>query len=413
MQKYYPWMISGIACVALLVSNGMSITGLSVFDEYLLDEFGWSRGELKFRDMITFSTSALLAPFGGIFIDRLGVRRCMLAGWVLLALAYLGYSQMDSLLTLYLVHAGLGVVLVFCGLNPAVILVSSWFEGRRGVAIGIALVGTSLGGMLFPQYGTLMAQFTGWREAMQWAVLFPAAMFLLVFLLVRDRPSQLGLQPVQENGDGSAGMSANRMTMGADMEYLDALKTPTFWALTITAMATFYTVLGVQAHLFLYMRDLGVDARTATNAISLFFAGAVIGKFCFGLLADYLDFKKVFLGNVLVMLVGAICLTYLQGRAIWLAVALFGLGWGGVYTTLQLSAINCFGLKSAGKILGTITVLDCFGGGLGIWLTGVLYTRYGNYDVAFQIFVILIVIAAVAITQVRKPAPRLVEAVGI
>jgi sugar phosphate permease len=409
MQKYYPWVISGFACIALLVSNGMSITGLSVFDEYLLDEFGWSRGELKFRDMVTFSTSALLAPFGGIFIDRLGVRRCMLTGWILLALAYLGYSQMDSLAALYTVHAALGLVLVFCGLNPAVILVSSWFQGKRGVAIGIALVGTSLGGMLFPQYGTLMAQSTGWRETMQWAVLFPAVMFLMVFFFVRDQPSQLGLQPVQ---DGSGKMSANRMAAGADMEYLDALKTPTFWALAITAMATFYTVLGVQAHLFLYMRDLGVDARMATNAISLFFAGAVLGKFFFGLLADYLDFKKVFLGNVLVMLVGAVCLAYLQDRAIWLAVGLFGLGWGGVYTTLQLSAVNCFGLKSAGKILGTITVLDCFGGGLGIWLTGVMYTRYGNYDLAFQIFVILIVIAAVAITQVRKPAPRLMEAVN-
>lgn len=409
MQKYYPWMISGFACIALMVSNGMSISGLSVFDEYLLDEFGWSRGELKFRDMVTFSTSALLAPFGGIFIDRVGVRRCMLAGWVVLALAYLGYSQMDSLATLYLVHAALGLVLVFCGLNPAVILVSSWFQGRRGVAIGIALVGTSLGGMLFPQYGTLMAQNAGWREAMQWAVLFPVIMFLVVFFFVRDQPVQLGLQPVQ---DGSNKMSANRMTAGADMEYLDALRTPTFWALTITAMATFYTVLGVQAHLFLYMRDLGVDARTATNAISLFFAGAMLGKFFFGLLADYLDFKKVFLGNVLVMLVGAVCLAYLQGAAIWLTVALFGLGWGGVYTTLQLSAVNCFGLKSAGKILGTITVLDCLGGGLGIWLTGVMYTRYGNYDLAFQIFVILIVVAAVAITQVRKPAPRLSETVS-
>jgi hypothetical protein len=41
-----------------------------------------------------------------------------------------------------------------------------------------------------------------------------------------------------------------------------------------------------------------------------------------------------------------------------------------------------------------------------------MYTRYGNYDLAFQIFVILIVIAAVAITQVRKPAPRLMEAVN-
>ncbi|MFV8819312.1 MFS transporter [Haliea sp. E17] len=406
MNKYYPWVIALLACVVLLVSNGMSITGLSVYDESIIDEFGWTRGELKFRDMVTFSTSALLAPFGGVFIDRLGVRRCMLFGWLVLGGAYFAYSQMDSLTTLYLVHAALGLVLVLCGLNPAVILVSSWFQGKRGVAIGITLVGTSLGGMLFPQYGTWMAQSVGWREAMNWALVFPACMFVLVFLLVRDRPSQLGMQPVQESSSGPA---ANGMAVGADMEYLDALKTRTFWALAITAMTTFYTVLAVQAHLFLYMRDLDFDAKTATNAISAFFACAVTGKFLFGLLSDYLNFKKVFLGNIVVMLAGALCLAYLHGQVIWAAVALFGLGWGGVYTTLQLSAVNCFGLKSAGKILGTITVLDCFGGGLGIWLTGVLYTRYGNYDLAFQIFVALIVIAAIAITQVRQPAPRALQ----
>lgn len=403
MNKYYPWFISGLACIVLLVSNGMSITGLSVYDESILNEFGWNRGELKFRDMVTFSTSAILAPFGGVLIDRFGVRRCMLAGWILLAATYAVYSQMDSLMMLYSAHAALGLVLVLCGLNPAVILVSSWFVGKRGVAIGITLVGTSLGGMVFPQYGTFMIQSVGWREAMQWAMLFPTFMFMIVFFFVRDLPQQFGMRAVQDSGEGA---TAGRMTIGADMSYVEALRTPTFWALAITAMTTFYTVLAVQAHLFLYMRDLGFDAHTATNAISAFFACAVIGKFLFGLLSDYLNFKRVFLGNVLVMLVGSACLAYMHGEVIWLAVALFGLGWGGVYTTLQLSAVNCFGLKSAGKILGTITVLDCFGGGLGIWLTGVLYTRYGNYDLAFQVFIALIVIAGIAITQVRPPAPR-------
>ena len=59
--------------------------------------------------------------------------------------------------------------------------------------------------------------------------------------------------------------------------------------------------------------------------------------------------------------------------------------------------------KRAGKILGTITVLDAIGGGLGIWLTGVLYTRQESYQVAFTIFSVLIVIALFAITRVRYP----------
>ncbi|WP_200821301.1 hypothetical protein [Oceanicoccus sp. KOV_DT_Chl] len=69
---------------------------------------------------------------------------------------------------------------------------------------------------------------------------------------------------------------------------------------------------------------------------------------------------------------------------------------------IQLNAINCFGLKDSGKILGTITLLDAWGGGLGIWLSGVLFGKFGNYEVAFQIFVVLIFLALLLISQVKK-----------
>ncbi|GAB2678967.1 MFS transporter [Aliiglaciecola aliphaticivorans] len=397
MNKHYPWLIAFIACIALLVSNGMSISGLSVFDESLLNEFGWSRGSLKFRDMITFATSALLAPFGGIILDKIGVKRSLLFGWSLLAIAYTLYSQIESLQGLYVVHAMLGLVLIFCGLNPAVILVSNWFTKKRGAAIGIALVGTSLGGVLFPQYGLYMNELYGWRSAKQWAALFPIAMLVIVLFFVQDNPSKRK-QNTQSSDEAEPALPPT------GMDYLDAIRTRTFWALTLVAMTTFYTVLGVQAHLFLYMRDLGFEASTAANGISLFFTCALIGKFVFGFLADHIHFKKVFIGNILVMLSGSLLLALMNKSILWEAIILFGLGWGGVYTTIQLSAVNCFGLKSAGKILGTITVLDCLGGGLGIWLTGVFYGMNSNYDLAFWVFFGLILVAIPCITQVKETA---------
>jgi hypothetical protein len=82
---YFPWLIAILTSLALMTSNGMSISGLSVFDESLLGEFGWTRGELKFRDMVTLGVAGLLAPLMGVLIDRYGVRACMLAGALALA----------------------------------------------------------------------------------------------------------------------------------------------------------------------------------------------------------------------------------------------------------------------------------------------------------------------------------------
>ena len=83
-RNYFPWVIAILASLILMTSNGMSISGLSVFDESLLQEFGWNRGELKFRDMVTLGVTGLAAPLMGILIDRYGVRACLLAGWLLL-----------------------------------------------------------------------------------------------------------------------------------------------------------------------------------------------------------------------------------------------------------------------------------------------------------------------------------------
>ncbi len=395
-SKYFPWVIAVLASLTLMASNGMSISGLSVFDESLLNEFGWNRGELKFRDMITLGVTGIAAPFLGVLIDRYGVRACMLVGWILLMGAYWLYSDIKNLGDMYLVHVILGFVLVLCGLNAGVILVSNWFVERRGTAIGIALVGTSLGGAIFPQYGTAMIEAVGWRSAYLSELVFPVVMLVLTLFVVCSTPADKGMLPLGGQAD-----EADHTTEG--MEYADALRTRNFWALAIIACTTFYSVLGVQAHIFLHMRDLEFSVQTATNAISLFFMCALVGKFFFGLVADAIGPRRVFFVNIGVMLLGSLALASMKSSVLWGAVVAFGLGWGGVYTVLQLSAITCFGLKAAGKILGTITVLDAIGGGLGIWLTGVLYTSSESYKLAFSIFCVLIVIALIAITQVNFP----------
>jgi MFS family permease len=395
-KNYYPWVMALLASLALMTSNGMSISGLSVFDESLLDEFGWNRGELKFRDMITLTVTGLAAPLVGVLIDRYGVRACMLVGWIILTGAYVLYANITSLGGMYLVHVLLGFVLLLCGLNAGVILVSHWFVARRGTAIGIALVGTSLGGAIFPQYGTLMIGSLGWRSAYFSELVFPLVLLLLTLFVIRSTPADKGMLPL----GGEAG--GERHT-DQGMAYGAALRSRNFWALAIIAFTTFYAVLGVQAHIFLYMRDLEFSVQTATNAVSLFFLCALVGKFAFGLIADRVGPGRVFYLNIGVMLLGAVALASMLPGIVWAAVVAVGLGWGGVYTVLQLSVMNCFGLKSAGKILGTITVLDAIGGGLGIWLTGVLYTQGGSYSLAFAIFCGLILIAGLAISQVRYP----------
>ena len=395
------WKIAIAAMFTLMVTNGMIIGGINVFDESLLEEFGWNRGQLKFRDLLTFTFAGLLGPFVGALADRFGVRRLMFVGAALLSGCYYAYGSISSKEGMYLIHVLFAAVLATCGLIVTVMLVSHWFVAKRGTAIGIALVGTSLGGTFLPKLGTWLIGELGWRQAFRIEALLPILLLVVIALVVRDRPEDVGQRPLMPPEDETGSKAT---VPAAGLEYGEALRTGTFWALAFAAMATFYSILGAQAHLFLHFRDLGFSPEKASSALAALFLLALVGKFVWGYLADVLPQKRVLLINIAVMGAGGVLLATLNGKLAMGAVILFGLGWGGLYTLLQLLTMNAFGLKAAGKILGTITVLDAIGGGVGIWLTGRLYDLGGSYQVPFTVICVLIFLALAAATQIRRHA---------
>ena len=399
MKRYYPWLMALMGMLVLLVSNGLTVTGLTAFDESLLKEFGWSRSELKLRDLITLVLAGWMAPFLGALIDKAGPRKLMLAGGVLLAGLYAAYAHVQSLTQLYLIHVGFAAVLVAAGLNVAVIFVSQWFKTHRGTAIGIALIGTSLGGMIFPKLGVKLMETMDWRAALLWETAIPVA-FVLIALLFARSPRAGGIEPWNA---GKAATAADApANSAADLTFGQALRTRTFWALAVVAMTTFFSIMAASANLFLHMRDLGFEPAQAGNGLGVMFGLAMVGKFAFGFLADLLPPKRVFLLNIALMTAGALIIATLRADLIWYALILFGLGWGGLYTMVQLLAVNAFGLTSAGKILGTITLLDATTAGLGIWVAAKIFDVTGSYAPAFYLMCGLLFVALLAACLVRN-----------
>ena len=309
MKRYYPWLMALLGMTVLLVSNGLVVTGLTVFDESLLKEFGWSRGQLKLRDLITLVLAGWMAPFLGVVIDRMGPRKLILAGLALLAALYAAYSQVHSLKHIYLIHVGFAAVLVAAGLNVVVIFVSQWFRTNRGTAIGIALVGTSLGGMVFPKLGVHMMQSMDWRAAFLWQAVVPLALMLVAYLFARS-PRPGGIQPWGADKVAAAAAAAGPAvkTGQADLGYKEALRTRTFWVLAFTAMTTFFSIMAASANLFLHMRDLGFTPQQAGNGLGVMFGLAMVGKFVFGMLGDLFPAKRVLLFNLAIMAAGALIL---------------------------------------------------------------------------------------------------------
>jgi sugar phosphate permease len=401
---FYGWYIALVAMLTLMVSNGMTITGMTIFDPAILQEFGWSRGDLKLRDLLQLGLSGLMAPFIGTLADRMSVKKLMMAGLALLSACIAAYSQMTSLTHLYLVNVGIALVLALAGLVLNVLIVSRWFAQKRGTALGLTLVGTSLGGIVFPRLGAMLLKTYTWREAMLMEAVIPIVALIIMAFVTRDSPADLGLRAL---GAPLGGGASPALT---GMEYKDAIRTRTFWILTFCAMTTFYCILAAQAHMVLHLKGMGWPIEKAASGVGTLFTMGLVGKFAIGYLADKIERRVVFLTNIAIMLVGALLLASMKEALLWPFILIFGLGWGGLYTMLQLTCMDSFGTRAGGKILGTITVLDAIGGGLGIWITGVLFDRSKSYETAFALIAALVFLAFLAALALQNPQAASKEA---
>jgi MFS family permease len=402
---YYGWIIAIASGLILVITNGMTLAGLNVFDKPMLEELGDLAGApvrldaFKLRDAITLTASGLLAPLAGALADRFGVRPLMILGGLLLSVGYFLYSRVDSLADIYGIHVIFASALAACGLVVNVILISRWFVTNRGLALGIALAGTSLGnGTLPPINAALMAEL-GWRDAFMWSSLLPLLVIPIVLFIVRERPADKGL--VAPGSEMVNGKPADL----TGMVLREAVKTRNFWILALVAMFTFFSIIGTQAHLNLFMLAQGFSQMDAGYGYTVLFYLGLVGKLLSGFLADRFGHKPIFVGTLSFMLAGGLVFAAgPDGKLLWLGLSLFGLGWGGLYTLLQLLAADYFGPRHLGKILGAITVLDTTGGGLGPAVIGTIRESTGTYLPAFGLVAGLIFLATVLASRFQVPA---------
>lgn len=398
---YYGWIIAICAALILVITNGMTLSGLNVFDRPLLDALKEATGspvslaDYKLRDAITLVVAGLMAPLAGAAADRFGVRPLMIIGALLLSAGYFLYSRVDSLGDIYAIHVLFASALATCGLLVCVILVSRWFVKDRGLALGITVAGTSLGNGTLPPLNTVLMDAVGWQSAFRWLSLLPLLLVPLILFIVRERPADLNRQMPAVLANGNTPAAITSVTLGS------AIRSPNFWILALIAMFTFFAIIGTSAHLNLYMLARGFSQTEAGLSYAVLYYLGLTGKLASGFLADRLGRQRIFVGTLAMMAVGAGIFLLPGVDAIWLGLVGFGLGWGGLYTLLQLLAADYFGPRHLGKILGAITVLDTLGGGLGPAVIGAIFDRTGAYDRAFMLVTALVVAALLLATQFR------------
>jgi MFS family permease len=409
---FYGWYVAATAVVIYFFTNGLSVFVPQNLAPRLMESFGASPAEISRTSLITFAIAAFLAPVAGALVDRLGVLRVLRTGLLVLAACFLAYPFARSLVQLYVIHTVLGIGLAAAGLLVNVVLLSRWFVARRGLVVGCLTSGSSLAGAALP---LAIAPWVtdpdfGWR----WGYGALALAFLVLallpgFVLLRETPAAAGQHP---DGAASAPTATGAPLRGVTLG--EALRSRTLWCLALGSACLWFCIQAVTSQFTIFLeREAGFTPLGATQLFSLTFAMSFFGKFLYGAASDFFPKRHVMLAASVTLLASCLLLFEPRGGELGLVTdgsrlrafaVLFGLGFGGSFTMIQLTVVESFGQRELGRILGLVTFVDALAAGFGPAVAGQLATGSGSYLTPFAAVTAVAVIAVINVLLIRPLA---------
>lgn len=412
---YYGWYVTAVCVVVYFFTNGMALFVPQNLFPRFMETFAVTPAEVSRTVAITLGLAGVLAPFVGAAIDRLGVVRVIRTGLLVMALTFSVYPFARGVGDLYLLHCGVALGLILCGLMPNVVLLSNWFVARRGTVVGILVAGSSLAGAVLPMSIAPLVNDPelGWRYGLgALAAAFWLFAVLPAFLVLRESPAQVGQFP---DGRPAPAGGTDGPPVRDGVPFRQALRTRTLWCLALgSACLWFATQAMVSQVTIFFEQEAGFDPLRATSLYSTLMAFSVAGKFAFGAVSDRFAKRRVMLVTSSLLLAGCLCLFTVgpdgptlsaDPARLQLFAVVFGLGFGGSFTMIQLVAVESFGQLELGKILGMIVFVDTMGGVLGTLLAGELRTVSGDYFLPFAVVTLVALVAVVNVLLIRPVRP--------
>lgn len=401
-RLFYGWIVVGGAFLVLFLAYGTQYA-FGVFFSALLAEFGWSRAGLAGAFSLYAFVYSSFALVTGRLTDRWGPRAVIAVGGGFLGLGLVGMSRVSALwqpFVLYGVVAALGMSTAYVPCNATIV---RWFVRRRGLAVGIASAGGSLGTFALPPVAHLLVTQLGWRGAYVAFGLAIAVALNVIALLMRRDPESLGLRP---DGDAvpPAGLvpeTERSFTVG------EAVRTPAFWRLFAVFSATWVPVFIPLVHLVPHARDLGVDPLWASTLVSALGIAAVVGRLLMGGASDRLGRRPAlavaFAAQALAF-AGLAWASTLSG--LYVATLAFGFSYGTVSTLFPAVVSDFFGRAHAGSLVGLLFALAAPTAALGPLGAGWAYDLYRDYGLAWWAAAGFNLLALFALAFARPPARR-------
>jgi MFS family permease len=386
-QERQAWWIVGCLFATNLLVFGGGYDSTGVFFPPLLKEFGWSRTQISALPAVLAVSAGFGGPLIGWVLDRVEARVVMVVGATAAGLAFIAASRIGSFQPLVAAYVLLGLGIAASTLLPVSLVIANWFGARRGLAMGVAMAGTSLGGAAMTMVASVAIGHGGWRAAYLTLGL-PMIIVLvpLIMLIVRTRPPTAEKLSVAAQADALPGLEVG-----------PALRSRSFWMVALAQFCYATAAAGMVAHLITYLVGIGYVATVAAGLMSVTFVFTSLGKVIMGLFADRVSGRIALTINFAIAAAGTAAMLGARHLAILMpCVLVVGLTLGAPLVLVPLVMVDSLGLKRFGSLAGLTGLFNTIGAAVGPILAGRIFDVTTSYAGAFEVFALMLLVGGAA-----------------
>lgn len=404
---HYGWIIVFSGFIIMAAALGIVYNCASLFIKPISQELGFTRAQANALFTIRAITQVIAFLFGAKLFKKIKIRRLMQLVTVVLAASYFSYSLIEGLASFYIITFIVSMSVALISILPLSIIISNWFYGKRGLAVGVAFMGSGVGGMLFSSLTGHWIATQGWRTTFQ---ILAVIMFLMIapitFFIIKTHPRDKGLEPFGSNSNAKDKDSNNVRKEGLVLK--DAIKTFRFWVLAISSVLIMLGINTVMATTGPHLSDAGYSITFSANIIALSMGSLAVGKVILGKLFDNLGSRWAVTSSALAALLAITGLLFADFNIALVAI-IVGTGLGAAYGSIATTmvTVDMYGRKDYGSIFGFLSALGSSGAIIGPVAFGYLYDVTGSYDSSFMIAIVLLIIAILGMQfSLKRPYPK-------
>jgi MFS family permease len=399
LDLFYGWYVLA-SSFAILFFNAGARFSFGVMFKPMIAEFGWNRSAISFAFFLNMTLYALSLTIVGRFYDRYGPKWVIVISTIFLSTGYVLVSLIDSLWQFF-VYYGILAAIGLGGTSVPLIaaLMSKWFEKWRGLAISLALSGSSLGQFALVPLFTIFALRYGWRASyFSIGLIMLVVNITLALHVIKADPDNLGLKPF-----GHREVTKGEETQTSSIENLrdlrlgEAMRTRSFWLFLIVMFICGSGDFLVATHLIPFVTDYGISAVTAGNMLAWYGLMSLAGVMVAGPTSDLIGNKTpIALTFLLRVLLFLLILKYQNLASFYLFALSFG------FTHLITAPLTptlvgrLYGFSHVGLISGFITTVHHLGGGFWAYMGGLIFDQTGSYRLAFVLSAMMALVAFVS-----------------